>query len=212
MNRVDQAIAVIQFTLKKRQQLIDKYNRQSDLTESQRQFILEEVDLKQNIQILIEEVKTDYKKTLGKLPPQDIELEKNVLGTIIFENPAFDKAKLFLRPEHFYLKEHELIWSAALEYGKTQPVDSIGIINVLRKRSQAEEIGGLHYLATLTARAGSVYNIETWGRILIEKSIKRELLVAAGEIFDESYRDESDCFEILEKTKEQIKRVESWIK
>lgn len=198
---------------------MDQYNKRVDLTETQRQYILEEMDLKNNINILIEEVKTDYKKTLGKLPPQDIELEKNVLGTIIFENPAFDKAKLFLRPEHFYLKEHELIWSAALEYGKTQPVDSIGIINVLRKRGQAEQIGGLHYLATLTARAGGfitglngVSTIETWGRILIEKSIKRELLIAAGEIFDESYRDESDCFDILEKAKDQIKKVEGWIK
>ncbi len=212
MNKVDQAITAIKYLLSKRQRRVDEYNKRTDLTEAQRQYILEEVDFKTNINILIDEVKTDYQKTLGKLPPQDIELEKSVLGTIIFENPCFDKAKLFLRPEHFYLKSHELIWAAALEYGKTQEVDSIGVFGLLRKQGYAEEIGGLHYIASLTAKAGSAANIETWGRLLIEKAIKRQLIFAAGRILDEAYRDESDCFDLLAVAEDEVKKMNSWIK
>ena len=49
------------------------------------------------------------------LPPVDIDAEKAVLGSMLKSRDAQSRRKWMLRPEDFYLKEHQEIYSTMID-------------------------------------------------------------------------------------------------
>lgn len=208
MSKVDQAITVINYLIRKKQKRIDQYTRQIEITENQKIFIGEETELISNVQILIKSATKQIGQYMGKLPPQEKDLEKNVLGTAIFENPAFDRVKNVLKPEHFFHESHILIWQAALKVGS--PIDFKSVINQLKKTGQLDLVGGAPYVVELTAFSTS--NIDVHARCLIEMAIKRKIIGMVGQMLQDAYDDTTDCFELLESAETLIKEINGWIK
>lgn len=209
MSKVDQAIIVIKYQLKKKQARVEEMARRVDINENQRIFIGEETELIKNCNTLIDYCKREFSAILGKMPPQDEDLERSILGTCIFETPHYDVAKNFLRPEHFYNDPHQEIWRSALNVGS--PIDYRKIIEDLRNRGLLELAGGPSYVVGLTAIAGGGH-VDVLARVLIEKAIKRELIRMAGAVLHDAYSDETDCFDLLETAEEQFKAIRAWIK
>lgn len=210
--KIDQAIATINYIIKKRQKKIDEFTRRPSLSDTQRIFIGEETELINNIQTLVKHAKNSLAEHLGKMPPQAVDLEKCVLGAAIFENPAFKAVQLFLKPSHFYNESHKEIWDATLQVGKIGLVDLKSVIAELRRKGMLESVGGHLYIVELTSAVSSSANIEYHARIIIEMAIKRELIRMSGSVLHDGYDDTTDCFELLETAEEQIKEIRSWIK
>ncbi|MCU0358167.1 MAG: replicative DNA helicase [Cyclobacteriaceae bacterium] len=147
----------------------------------------------------------DISESLGKLPPQALDLEEAVLGALMLEKGALNAVVEFLKPEHFYSEAHQEIYQAIVELFKSsEPVDMRTVVNQLRKNGKIELVGGAYYIAELTAKVSSAANIEYHARVIIELAIKRDLIRIASQIHHDAYEDTTDVFELLDKTEQSI--------
>jgi replicative DNA helicase len=153
-------------------------------------------------------VPRDISESLGKLPPQALDLEEAVLGALMLEKNALNAVVEFLKPEHFYKEIHKEIYEAILELFKaSEPVDMRTVVNELRKKGKIELIGGAYVIAELTAKVSSAANIEYHARVIIEMAIKRTLIEVASQIHQDAYEDTTDVFELLDKTEQSIFQI-----
>jgi replicative DNA helicase len=147
----------------------------------------------------------DISESLGKLPPQALDLEEAVLGALMLEKNALNAVVEFLKPEHFYDDRHKEIYSAIIDLFKaTEPVDMRTVVNQLRKNGKVEIIGGAYYIAELTSKVSSAANIEYHSRVIMEMAIKRTLIQVASQIHHDAYEDTTDVFELLDKTEQSV--------
>ena len=103
----------------------------------------------------------DISESLGKLPPQALDLEEAVLGALMLEKGALNAVVEFLKPEHFYSEQHQEIYRAIIDLFKgSEPVDMRTVVNQLRKNAKIELVGGAYYIAELTSKVSSAANIE----------------------------------------------------
>jgi replicative DNA helicase len=149
----------------------------------------------------------DISESLGKLPPQALDLEEAVLGALMLEKNALNAVVEFLKPEHFYKEAHQEIYSAILTLFKaSEPVDMRTVVHQLRKNAKLELIegNGAYYIAELTSKVSSAANIEYHARVIIEMAIKRNLIEIASQIHHDAYEDTTDVFELLDKTEQSV--------
>ena len=147
----------------------------------------------------------DISESLGKLPPQELDLEEAVLGALMLEKNALTAVVEFLRPDHFYAEQHKEIYTAIIDLFKSSdPVDMLTVAAQLRKNGKLELVGGAFRIAELTSKVSSAANIEYHSRILIERAIKRSLIQIASEIHQDAYEETTDVFELLDKTEQSI--------
>lgn len=147
----------------------------------------------------------DISESLGKLPPQALDLEEAVLGALMLEKNALNAVVEFLKPDHFYSDTHKEIYQAIIDLFKaSEPVDMRTVVNQLRKNAKLELIGGAYIIAELTAKVSSAANIEYHARVIIEMAIKRNLIQIASQIHHDAYEDTTDVFELLDKTEQSV--------
>lgn len=151
-------------------------------------------------------------KSLAKIPPQAIELEKAVLGAILLEKDAIDQVIDVLKPGCFYLEAHNLIFNAILNlYSQTQAIDLLTVTAELTKMSSLAKIGGVYYLTELTDRVVSSANIIDHSRIVLQKFIAREYIKCSAEAINDCYNEEVEITEIISKSQFQIDELTSKI-
>ena len=145
---------------------------------------------------------------LGKLPPQATDLEEAVLGALMLEKDALTNVIDILRPESFYKDSHKEIYQGIYDlFQNSEPIDILTVTSQLRKTGKLEFVGGPYYITQLTNRVSSAANIEYHSRIIVEQSIKRELIRIASEIQKESYEDTTDVFQLLDKMEQSLFEV-----
>jgi len=143
--------------------------------------------------------------TLQRLPPQNIEAEQCVLGSILLQTEAMDKVVETLTAEDFYRPEHRLIFAAMLHlFGKTEPRDLVTVTNVLKNANNLDKMGGPAYLATLTDIVPVAANILYYAKIVREKSILRRLISTSTEIASRCYEEQDDIDKLLDETEQNI--------
>jgi replicative DNA helicase len=147
----------------------------------------------------------DISESLGKLPPQALDLEEAVLGALMLEKNALNAVVEFLKPEHFYKDAYKEIYTAILDLFKaSEPVDMRTVVHQLRKNGKIELVGGTYVIPELTAKVSSAANIEFHARVIMEMAIKRKLIEVASQIHNDAYEDTTDVFELLDKTEQSV--------
>lgn len=143
--------------------------------------------------------------SLYKLPPQNIEAEQSVLGSILLENSAVNKVLEVLSAGDFYNEAHRKIFNVTVELSeRNEPVDLITLSNALKDRSMLDSVGGTTYLASLVDNVPSAANVANYARIVKEKAILRGLITSATEIIDNCFETGSDVDNILDKAEHSI--------
>jgi len=123
-----------------------------------------------------------------RLPPQSLEGEMSVLGGILLENEALNRALELLRPEDFYREGHRKIFNALIDLAnRGEPADLVTLTAALQQRGELDEVGGSAYLATLVDFVPTAANIVYYCRLVKEKAISRHLIRAATEIATRGY-------------------------
>ncbi|MCE7997068.1 MAG: replicative DNA helicase [Roseivirga sp.] len=145
---------------------------------------------------------------LGKLPPQATDLEEAVLGALMLEKDALNAVIDLLKPESFYKESHKEIFQAIVDlFTENEPIDILSVTSQLRKSGKIEMIGGPYYITQLTNRVSSAANIEFHSRIIVEQSIKRELIRISSEIQKDAYEDTTDVFKLMDQMGESLMAV-----
>ncbi len=143
--------------------------------------------------------------TLERLPPQNLEAEMAVLGSMLLEEEALATAAEFLEEEAFYKEAHRRIFAAILSlYKDNVAVDLVTLTNELKRRNVLEEVGGPSYLATLTSVVPTAGNIEHYCQIVKEKAILRNLIKASTHIASECYEETSAPDLLLDRAEARI--------
>jgi replicative DNA helicase len=118
-----------------------------------------------------------------RVPPHSVEAEQSVLGGLLLDNLAWDRAADLLTESDFYRHEHRLIYGAigALVAGG-KPADVITVFEQLQGTGRGDDGGGLAYLNALAQSVPSAANLRRYAEIVRERAILRKLIAASDEI------------------------------
>jgi replicative DNA helicase len=142
---------------------------------------------------------------LRRIPPQSIEAEQSVLGSVLFDNTALDRALEILTADDFYREIHRQIFKAMVALTRTNsPIDVITLMESLRGTGALEQIGGPAYIAELAESVPSARNVEHYAKIVQQKALLRAIATAARDIDAEAFEPNGDADAFLETVERRI--------
>lgn len=140
-----------------------------------------------------------------KLPPQNIDAEKSVLGALMLDKDAIIRVANLIRLGDFYKDIHNIIYETMLDlYEKREPIDVLSLSNRLEEKGQLDTIGGSSYLATLVNTVPSSSNVSHYAKVVQKKSTLRKLIETASEIVELGYHEEEDVDKLLDQAEQKL--------
>ena len=144
-------------------------------------------------------------EALQKLPPQNLEAEQSVLGSMLIDKEALLEVTEILSPDDFYREVHQEIFKAFIHLSDhNEPIDLVTACAELEKKNMLEQVGGAVYLATLANITPTAANASYYAQIVREKSVLRRLIRASTEIVSKSYDYVEDVEEFLDEAEQTI--------
>lgn len=142
----------------------------------------------------------------GRIPPQAVDAERNILGALLLDPEAVSIALEELRETDFYRDTHRIIFNAMVAvYQRNEPIDIITLTEQLQKNEEElDKIGGAHYLAELAKMAPSSANIKYHIQMVREKAVLRRLIHTCSDIMSEAYDLNSEAEGVLSLAQQQI--------
>ena len=142
---------------------------------------------------------------LGKVPPQDIEAEQAVIGSMLTDQDAVSSAIETLKPEDFYREDNKIIYEAILNiYNRAEPIDIITLKAELSSMNKLEAVGGLEYIAVLPDKVPTTANVDRYIKIVEEKAMLRNLIKTANEILNMGYEPTEEAERVMDLAEKKI--------
>jgi replicative DNA helicase len=140
-----------------------------------------------------------------RTPPHAKDAEMAVLGAMMLEPEAVDTAMEHLTESAFYFTRHQMIYRAMLNLvERRSPIDIITLSDELQRIGQLDDVGGAHFLSELNMRTPTAGNVKHHALLVREKSMKRQLIHAAGETIERCYDDANDAHQEIDRAEAQI--------
>jgi replicative DNA helicase len=141
----------------------------------------------------------------ARVPPQNLEAERSVLGGILLDNNVLDQILDLVQEEDFYREAHRKIFAAMLSMAeRSEAIDYLTLEDELRAHSQLEEVGGAAYIASLTDAVPSLANLKTHARIVRDKAVARRLISASTKILQACFDDSQELEDTLDEAQHLI--------
>ncbi|MEF7615990.1 replicative DNA helicase [Aquincola sp. MAHUQ-54] len=144
-----------------------------------------------------------------RVPPHSIEAEQSVLGGLLLDNGAWDRAGDVLQETDFYRFEHKAIYGAIGGLiNANKPADVITVFEQLQSLGKADECGGLVYLNALAQSVPSAANLRRYAEIVRERAILRKLIEASDEIATNAFNPQGRAVsQILDEAEGKIFKI-----
>ena len=140
-----------------------------------------------------------------KLPPQDQEAEKSVLGSLMIDKNAISKIADLLSVQDFYSIAHQKIYQAILDlFNKNEPIDILSVSSVLKSKKELEEVGGASYLGELINIVPSSAHITHYAKIVREKRILRDLISISAELQEMVFEKEVSTENLIDQAEQKL--------
>jgi replicative DNA helicase len=147
----------------------------------------------------------------GRMPPQAVDIEEQVLGAMLLEKEAIGRAVEVLDDEVFHAERNKKIFQAIIRlFERSEPADVITVAEELRRRGQLEGVGGEAYLVELTMKVTSAANVEYHARIVLEKALLRRLISESSAIAGRAFNQTEDAFDLLDQAEQAIFKISEW--
>jgi len=144
----------------------------------------------------------------SKRPPQSIEAECSLLGSLLMDKVAVAKVADFLIPRDFYKDKHRHIFEAIIElFEKGESIDVLTVSNRLADKNLLENIGGRAYLTELVNSVPTAAHIAEYAKIVQKKRILRDLIEASNNISILGHNEEEEIDVLLDKAEEKIFKI-----
>lgn len=141
----------------------------------------------------------------NKVPPNSIEAEQSVLGSMLLDKEAIIIALEILEGSDFYREAHKEIFESMYDlFNRNKPVDLVTLTEELKKRDVLDAIGGIPYLTSLATGVPIASNVRHYAEIVEEKSILRKLIRASQEIVHLGYSSDVEVAEVIEQAQKSI--------
>jgi replicative DNA helicase len=149
---------------------------------------------------------TRREMSVPRVPPQAIEAERSVLGSLLLDNRAFEHVSDLLSSSDFYRYEHQVIFAAIQKMvNSARPADVITIHELFNREGCDEEYASLAYLNSLAQFVSSANNIRHYAELVRDCSVLRALAQVGDEITSSAYQPGStDTRLVLEAAERKI--------
>ncbi len=144
-----------------------------------------------------------------KLPPQNLEAEKGVLGSLLVLNEAIDEVADRLHPSHFYSDANQRIYAAIhrLYESGIRGIDAVTLAEELDRRDELETVGGAVYLGEILDAVPNAAHVRYYADIVRDKYVQRSLIYACTEILRASFDASQDTDQLLQTAEQSIFRI-----
>lgn len=143
-----------------------------------------------------------------KVPPQNVDAEKSVLGSMLIDEEAIGLAVEILDEVWFYDDAHRKIYKAVVDlFNNHKNVDLITLSDKLKNDGLLEQIGGVTYLSMIIDFVPTSANVQHYARIVKEKGILRKLIKSSTEIISNSYEATGNIEDVVDTAEKLIFEV-----
>ncbi len=144
----------------------------------------------------------------GRIPPQSLEAEESVLGSVLLDNQAINICLERIRAEDFYKTGHQTIFEAmSILSDRREPIDIVTLGQQLRSMGQLENVGGAQTLSYLASSVPNAANVGYYARVIKEMAIRRRLIHESNDIINSAFNLEGEIEEFLDGTEQRILAV-----
>ncbi|MCI0131315.1 MULTISPECIES: replicative DNA helicase [Enterococcaceae] len=143
-----------------------------------------------------------------RVPPQSIEAEQAVLGSVFLNADALIEAMEYIDSADFYRRSHQLLFQTMLDLNnRNEAIDVITMKTELEQKQLLEDVGGISYLSELTTNVPTAANVGHYAKIVEQKSLLRRLIQTATDIVTKGFEQDEDVEFILDEAERQILEV-----
>lgn len=145
----------------------------------------------------------------NRLPPQNLDAEKAILGSIMLRPGAIHEITDLIRADSFYAVKHSQIFKTMLDLSsRGEPIDILSVSHRLEEKGLLEQVGGSSYLTELTNSVPASTNITYYADIVNKKNILRKIIEAGNNISELGFREDvEDVYETLDQAEKKIMGV-----
>ncbi|MCP4542298.1 MAG: replicative DNA helicase [Chloroflexi bacterium] len=124
------------------------------------------------------------------LPPQNVEAEESLLGSLLIDPRAILDVAPLIRPSDFYIQKHRFIYEAILALNdRGDPIDFVTLCDALEQRGQLANVGGAAFVTTLINRVPSAIHAPSYAQIVARTAIRRRMIDAASTVAKLAYNE-----------------------
>ena len=153
-----------------------------------------------------------YTNNLSKVPPQALDVENALIGSLLLEGDKVEDIKTLLPEEAFYKSCNQVIYSAMKQINKDKGrIDMLTVIEKLRALGQLDEVGGATYISTLTKNIGSAAHLKYHTAIVYDKWVAREIIKIGSDMVAKSY-DTDEILDVVQDARNAMdKRIMAYL-
>lgn len=146
----------------------------------------------------------EYESGIKKLP-FSLMAEQSLIGSLLIDSDKINSVSDRIAPDDFYLSEHRAIYSAMLRLASAGGgIDPVTLIDTLEKERVYDRAGAENYLKTLTEVVPSPLNLEDYLRIVVEKSVMRQLIDICGSVSERAFSESEKSADLIEYASKKI--------
>lgn len=140
--------------------------------------------------------------------PFSMPAEQSLLGAVLIDPSALNEVAVTVKADDFYLEEHKQIYLAMNElFLASREIDVVTLIDRLVTAGVYDKSGGEDYLRTLSEAVPDALNVKDYARIVKDKSVLRQLILAANEISESAYSEQDSVAAVLDHAENLIYQV-----
>ncbi len=148
---------------------------------------------------------TKVENWVGRVPPQSLEAEQSVLGSLILDKDAIIKIADLITAEDFYEEKHRIIYQAIIRlYDERASIDILTVANKLEEGASLDIIGGMSYLSSLVNVVPSAAHVVHYANIVRRKGTLRRLISQATDIVSLGYQEDTDLETLLDSAEQKL--------
>ncbi|MBQ7201855.1 replicative DNA helicase [Candidatus Saccharibacteria bacterium] len=149
-----------------------------------------------------------HSKDGGRIPPQDLNAEKSLLGAILISDKILPEILTIIKPSDFYDEKHKLIFEAMVNlYDRHMPVDLVTLTSELRAGKKLNDVGKASYLTELSTYVPTASHATAYAEIVEKMSTRRRLIQAGSQIVNTAFNEDADVNELLGTAEKELFEV-----
>ncbi len=140
-----------------------------------------------------------------KVPPQNLEAEKSIIGSILLDDDAFLAISEFITPKDFYHPHYRVIYEAMSKlFDKQSPIDVLTLTSELKARKKFKEVGGAASISEILADTPTAAHAEEYAKIVRALAIRRKLIGMSSKINELAFKEDQELEMILDEAEQLL--------
>lgn len=148
----------------------------------------------------------------GRLPPQNIEAEQAVIGSMLIDNDVIADVLPLINADSFLRDAHQKSYKAVVDlHSRDGAVDPLTLFDELKRRGQLCEPGQgeltAEYISDILANTPTAANATYYAKIVADKAMSRAAIILAATLAREAYDGSRQAHELVEEMRAKLQAV-----